>query len=195
MVTRTTTLSTRLGATVTASIAVSRRVNSQYNAEAADAGPSYYGADYSYGYGDPSFYSTALTTPSWGLSSSLRARYSPYYSSTSSIDSLPYYGDDLRFREAADLSYYQQKLQSDRNLQDAERMMLWKQRQEWQTLDEESRRLRWMEMDELTREVRNSPRSRSSGLTIVTIASRPGTSRILVWELPRRLWGRHELAL
>lgn len=60
----------------------------------------------------------------------------------------------MRFRGAADLAYYQQVLNNDRALDEAERMRRWQQRLNWERLDNDARLLRWKEMKEAEREVR-----------------------------------------
>ena len=115
---------------------------------------SYYGSDYSLGYGNPNYYLHSYSSMPHGLTGSLRSRYSDFYGSgASSLGGLPFFSDDSRFREAADLAYYQQTLMNDKALGEAERMARWQQRMEWQQLDADARRLRWQQMAETEREV------------------------------------------
>ena len=101
-----------------------------------------------------------------GLTGSLRSRYSGFYGSgAASVGGLPYFSDDSRFREAADLAYYQQTLMNDKALGEAERMARWQQRMEWQQLDADARRLRWQQMAETEREVGVTARSEAQGDT------------------------------
>ena len=83
----------------------------------------------------------------------MRNYYSDYFSPSHSSANLPYWSDDSRFREAADLAYYQQRLQSDAALSEAERMSRWQMRLEWEALDSDARRLRWQQMAENDRQV------------------------------------------
>lgn len=89
---------------------------------------NYGGYDYSYGYGAPTFYNNySLSSVPYGLTSPVQNYYGSYLSSWDP-SSLPYWSDDSRWREAADLAYYQQRLAADRALSESERMMRWQQR-------------------------------------------------------------------
>lgn len=144
---------------------------------------SYGGIGYSNGYGSPSFYDNYLGNLSYSLPSSLRSYYGDYLGSNRT-GSLPYWSDDSRFRELADLSYYQQRLQTDRALDSAERNARWQQRLGWEQLDAEQRRLRWTQMDELQREVR-AWMSALSGLECTLTRCRAETWPWLDWKLAR----------
>lgn len=140
-------------------------------ADTGRAGPDYYGYSYGYGYGNPDFYSTGLSNLSYGLTSPVRSYYGDYYGSGWNTSTLPYWSDDSRFREAADLAYYQQRLAADRSLAESERMARWQQRLEWEALDGDARRMRWLQMAEDQREVReHSPpgHTRLSALCILS---------------------------
>jgi hypothetical protein len=89
---------------------------------------NYSGYDYSYGMGAPSFYSTnTLASVRYSLSTPVRSYYSDYLN-VQDPQALPYWSDDSRWREAADLAYYQQRLAADRALSESERMRRWQQR-------------------------------------------------------------------
>lgn len=139
------------------------------------------GLSYSYGYGAPTFYNNAsLSAVPYSLTAPVRNYYGNYINSWDA-NSLPYWSDDSRWREAADLAYYQQKLSADHALSEAERMRRWQQRLgercvlpmvrrdgpkaqetralttstshiEWEALDQDARRMRWSDMAEDQRE-------------------------------------------
>lgn len=89
---------------------------------------SYHGYDYAYGYGAPSFYNVnTLSSLPYGLTTPVQSYYGNYLNSWDAT-SLPYWSDDSRWREAADLAYYQQRLAADRALSESERMHRWQQR-------------------------------------------------------------------
>jgi hypothetical protein len=116
-------------------------------------GNDYSGYNYSYGYGNPNYYDYSASRLPYALTGSVRNYYSDYFSPSHSSANLPYWSDDSRFREAADLAYYQQRLQSDAALSEAERMSRWQMRLEWEALDSDARRLRWQQMAENDRQV------------------------------------------
>lgn len=113
---------------------------------------SYAGAGYSLAYGAPNFYDNYLGNFNYALPSSLRSYYGDYLG-RGGVNNVPYFSDDSRFREAADLSYYYQRLNADRAIDSAERAARMQQRLAWEQLDADQRDLRWREMDEAQREV------------------------------------------